>query len=271
MKRRLQRVVEEVTDPADDRLADFVDLADPGARRKRERDEIFIAEGFIAVRRLAESRHTVRSVLVERSKLGRIDDVVTRLDAPVYVADRDVLEATVGFHMHRGIVAAADRLPLPRVADVVDGAARVAVLEGLNDPENLGLIARSARAFGIDALVLDPTCIDPYYRRSVRVSMGEVLLLDIARSDDWPGDLDAIRTAGFETWAMTPAPDAEDLWDVDVPERLAMVFGAEGPGLTAQAVRRADRRVRIPISRDVDSINVGHAAAVTFAATRDDR
>jgi tRNA G18 (ribose-2'-O)-methylase SpoU len=258
----------EVADPADERLADFVDLADPGARRKRERDEIFIAEGFVAVRRLAESDHTVRSVLVERSKLGRIDDVVAGLGAPVYVADRNVLEATVGFHMHRGIVAAADRLPLPSVAELVDSAARIAVLEGLNDPENLGLIARSARAFGIDGLVLDPTCIDPYYRRSVRVSMGEVLLLDIARTDDWPGDLDAIRAAGFATWAMSPARDAEDLWDVDVPERLAMVFGAEGPGLSLQAMRRADRRVRIPISRDVDSINVGHAAAVAFAATR---
>jgi tRNA G18 (ribose-2'-O)-methylase SpoU len=260
--------VVDIADPEDERLADFVDLADPGARRKRERDEIFIAEGFIAVRRLAESRHTVRSVLVERSKLARLGDAVDHLGVPIYVADRDVLEATVGFHMHRGIVAAADRGPLPQVADLLDGASRLAVLEGLNDPENLGLIARTARAFGIDALVLDPTCIDPYYRRSVRVSMGEILLLDVARSDDWPGDLDVIRSAGFATWAMTPAADAEDLWDVDVPERIAMIFGAEGPGLSAQAMRRADRRVRIPICRDVDSINVGHAAAVTFAATR---
>ena len=259
--------VEEVTDPADERLADFIDLADPGARRKRERDEIFIAEGFIAVRRLAESRHTVRSVLVERSKLDRIADIVVGLTAPIYVADRDVVEATVGFRMHRGIVAAADRRPLSTVSDVLAGSARLAVLEGLNDPENLGLIARSARAFGVDALVLDPTCIDPYYRRSVRVSMGEILLLDVARTDDWPGDLDTIRSAGFATWAMTPAADADDLWGVDVPDRLAMVFGAEGPGLTTTAMRRADRRVRIPISADVDSINVGHAAAVAFAAT----
>lgn len=259
--------VVDVTDPGDERLADFVDLADPGARRRRERDELFIAEGFIAVRRLAESRHTVRSVLVDRSKLERLGDAVDHLGVPIYVADREVLEATVGFHMHRGIVAAADRRPLPRVADVLDVATRLAVLEGLNDPENLGLIARTARAFGIDALVLDPTCIDPYYRRSVRVSMGEILLLDVARSDDWPGDLDVIRSAGFVTWAMTPAPDAVDLWHVDVPERLAMVFGAEGPGLTGSAMRRTDRRVRIPISSDVDSINVGHAAAVTFAAT----
>lgn len=260
-------VAESITDPADPRLADFADLADPAARRRRERDEIFIAEGFVAVRRLVESRHAVRSVLVERSKLERLAGLVDSLGAPVFVADRDVLEATVGFHMHRGIVAAADRRPLPRVADVVADATRIAVLEGLNDPENLGLIARSARAFGIDALVLDPTCIDPYYRRSVRVSMGEILLLDVARSDDWPDDLDVIRAAGFATWAMTPASDADDLWTVEVPERLAVVLGAEGAGLTEWAMRRIDRRVRIPISRDVDSINVGHAAAVTFAAT----
>lgn len=260
--------VVEVTDSGDERLADFLDLADPGARRKRERDEIFIAEGFVAVRRLAESRHNVRSVLVDRSKLDRLDDILADLTAPVYVAERAVVEATVGFHMHRGIVAAADRRPLPTVADVLEGSTRIAVLEGLNDPENLGLIARSARAFGVDALVLDPTCIDPYYRRSVRVSMGEILLLDVARTDDWPGDLDTIRAAGFATWAMTPTADADDLWHADVPGRLAMVFGAEGTGLTTAAMRRSDRRVRIPISADVDSINVGHAAAVAFAATR---
>ena len=151
---------------------------------------------------------------------------------------------------------------------MLDGATRIAVLEGLNDPENLGLIARTARAFAIDAIVLDPTCIDPYYRRTVRVSMGEVLLLDVARSQNWPGDLDVISAAGLDTWAMTPAPDAVDLWDLEAPDRLAVIFGAEGPGLTEIAMRRADRRVRIPIDPAVDSINVGHAAAVTFAATR---
>ncbi len=186
----------------------------------------------------------------------------------MYVADNDVLATTVGFHMHRGIVASAERRPLPSVATVLDGATRIAVLEGLNDPENLGLIARTARAFAIDAIVLDPTCIDPYYRRTVRVSMGEVLLLDVARSQNWPGDLDVISAAGLDTWAMTPAPDAVDLWDLQVPDRLAVIFGAEGPGLTEIAMRCADRRVRIPIDPAVDSINVGHAAAVTFAATR---
>lgn len=260
-------MIEVIGDPADERLADFVDLADPAARRRRERDEIFVAEGFVAVQRLVESRHAIRSVLVATSKLDRLDDVIDELRCPVYVADTAVLEATVGFHMHRGIVAAADRLPLPSVAAVLDGATRIAVLEGLNDPENLGLIARSARAFGIDALVLDPTCIDPYYRRTVRVSMGEVLLIDVARSHDWPSDVDVIAAAGFEIWAMTPSGDV-DLWTLDPPERLAVLLGAEGPGLTTAAQRRAGRRVRIPIDPAVDSINVGHAAAVTFAMAR---
>lgn len=255
-----------VDDPDDERLADYVDLADPAARRRRERDEIFIAEGLIAVKRLVESGHVVRSILVAGKKLERLEGAVGDLDVPVYIADDDVLAATVGFNLHRGMVAAADRRPLPGVAQVLAGATRIAVLEGLNDPENLGLIARTARAFGVDALVLDPTCIDPYYRRTVRVSMGEILLVDVARSDEWPGGLDVIRAAGFEIWATTPAGDAVSVWGIDVPDRLAVVLGAEGPGLAPATMAKADRLVRVPISPAVDSINVGHAAAVVFAA-----
>ncbi len=140
------------------------------------------------------------------------------------------------------------------------------MLEGLNDPENLGLIARSARAFGIDALLLDPTCIDPYYRRTVRVSMGQVLLLAVARFTDWPAGIAAVHAAGFETWALTPAADAVDIWTCPVPPRVALLLGAEGPGLRATTLRASSQRVRIPIRADVDSINVGHAAAVAFAA-----
>jgi tRNA G18 (ribose-2'-O)-methylase SpoU len=141
------------------------------------------------------------------------------------------------------------------------------VLEGLNDPENLGLIARSARALGVGALLLDPTCIDPYYRRTVRVSMGQVLLLDVARFDDWPAEMEIVHDAGFESWALTPDAAATSIWDADLPERLAIVLGAEGPGLTEATLQRASRRVRIPISADVDSLNVGHAAAIAFAIT----
>ena len=183
----------------------------------------------------------------------------------MYVASREVLASTVGFDLHRGAVAVAERRPLPSVAEAVAGASRIAVLEGLNDPENLGAIARSARAFGIGALVLDPTCIDPYYRRTIRVSMGEVLFLPVARAATWPGDLAALSSLGFETWALTPDPAAEPIWSLDVPSRVAIVLGAEGPGLSRRARAAVARHVRIPIDPDVDSLNVGHAAAVAFA------
>jgi tRNA G18 (ribose-2'-O)-methylase SpoU len=249
----------------DPRLADYADLADPAARRRRERNELFVAEGALAVARLLESPHRVRSILVTPKHRDRVAALPGAAGVPLLVADEEVVARTVGFHFHRGVVAAAERLPLPSVADVVTRAQRLAVLEGLNDPENLGLIARSARAFGLDGLLLDPTCIDPYYRRTVRVSMGEVLLLDVGRIDAWPAGLGELHAAGFETWALTPAGDAASIWDLDVPQRLAFVLGAEGPGLSAAAMAAAIRRVRIPISGEVDSLNVGHAAAVAFA------
>ncbi len=254
-----------IDDPADPRLADYVQLPDPGARRRLERDELFVAEGITAILRLLTSGHRVRSVLVTPQALTRFAGALDPVDAPVYVAPKAVLAATVGFDLHRGAVAAADRRPLPTLPDVVAGARSLGVLEGLNDSENLGAVARSARAFGIDGLVLDPRCIDPYYRRTVRVSLGEVLHLPVARAADWPGDLDVLHAAGFETWALTPAPDAADLWSLAVPPRVAVLLGAEGPGLSAAALAAATRQVRIPIAEDVDSLNVGHAAAVAFA------
>jgi tRNA G18 (ribose-2'-O)-methylase SpoU len=255
-----------IEDPADPRLADYFELADPTARRRRERDQLFVVEGITAIERLLESEHRIRSVLVTPRAHARLAGRLAGLAAPVFVASREILAATVGFDLHRGAVAAADRRPLRDVADVLTGAHRVAVLEGLNDAENLGAIARSARALGVEAMVLDPTCIDPYYRRIVRVSMGEVLLLPIARAGAWPGELHAVRDAGFTLWALTPDPTADDLWSLGVPERVAVLLGAEGPGLTNAALRAADRRVRIPINPTVDSLNVGHAAAIAFAA-----
>jgi tRNA G18 (ribose-2'-O)-methylase SpoU len=260
-----------IDDPADPRLADYLDLADPGARRRRERDELFVVEGVTAIGRLLDSDHRVRSILVTPRARGQLATRLEGLDAPVYVASRDVLKATVGFDLHRGAVAAADRRPLHEVADVAATARRVAVLEGLNDAENLGAVSRSARALGVDALVLDPTCIDPYYRRIVRVSMGEVLLLPVARARRWPDDLDLLQREGFDVWALTPDRAADDIWTLAAPDRVALLLGAEGPGLTAKALAAADRRVRIPIDAAVDSLNVGHAAAIAFAALTRDR
>ncbi len=257
----------------DPRLADYQLLNDQRARRTREADDFFIAEGYVAIDRVIDSGHRLRSVVLTPSRVERftprIERIVERGETPppVHVVHREVLATVVGFDLHRGVVAAADRRPLPAVDEIVAGTARrIAVLEGLNDAENVGVIARAARALGIDALVLDPTCTDPYSRRTVRVSMGEILHLPVARSTDWPGDLTRLGAGGFETWAMTPSGDVE-LWSMRTPERLAIVLGAEGPGLTDAAIAGCDRRVRVPIDPAVDSLNVGHAAAISFAAT----
>ncbi len=263
----------EIDDPDDPRLDDYCLLNDQAARRTREGDEFFIAEGYLPIERVIDSGHALRSVLVTPSRVERIAERVPDLiegDTPLYVMTRDLIEHAVGFDLHRGVVASAQRRPVPTVADIAASPARrIAVLVGLNDAENVGVISRAARALGIDALVLDPACTDAYSRRTVRVSMGEVLHLPIARARDWPRDLDTLHDAGFESWAMTPAPDAVDLWSTppeSLNDRLAIVVGAEGPGLDDATMRATTRRVRIPIRPDVDSLNVGHAAAITFAA-----
>ena len=235
-------------------------------RQRREGEEFFIAEGPLAIERLLQSDHILRSVLVSARKYERLAPLLDGLTEPVYVAATDVLKATVGFDIHRGAVAAADRKPPPLLEALLPTVRRIAVLEGLNDPENLGAIARSARAFGIDALVLDPTCIDPYYRRTVRVSMGEILFIPVTRASNWKAGLEIIRQNGFETWALTPRAEAADLWTLPVPDRLALLVGAEGPGLSRVVLNAATREVRIPIASDVDSLNVAAAAAVAFAA-----
>lgn len=263
------QVVDDIDDP---RVADFRRLNDAQYRRILEGGEWFVAEGPVPVERLLGSRHRVRALLVAEQKLDRLLSSVepgSRGSLPaVYVADRTLVNEIVGFDLHRGVVASADRVPHPTVAALGARTRRLVVLEGLNDPENLGLIARSARALGADGMVLDPTCTDPYSRRSVRVSMGEILYLPTARADpaDWPAaTLATLRDAGFATWAMTPAVDAVDVWTLDVPERIALLFGAEGPGLTASAMAGVDHRVSIPIAEDVDSLNVAASAAIGLA------
>jgi tRNA G18 (ribose-2'-O)-methylase SpoU len=260
-----------IEDPADHRLDDYRSLNDQAFRRRYEGDELFIAEGYVAIDRLIESDHVIRSVLLAPSRVGRFAAHLPTLAArnvDVFVAERSLIADVVGFDLHRGVVACAQRRPPLSIGEMIQDAGRIAVLEGLNDNENLGAIARAARAFRIDGLLIDPTCTDPYSRRTVRVSMGEVLTLPIARVERhaWPGVLGDLRAAGFEVWAMTPASAAEDLWSVDVPHRVAVILGAEGPGLTRETLAGADRHVRIPISAEVDSLNVGQAAAVTFAA-----
>lgn len=255
----------------DPRLADYRQLADPASGARHADGGWLICEGLVALGKLAASDHVIRSVLCEPKHRDRVVEQLGDREVTVFVAAPDVLRGVVGFRFHRGVVASADRLSLPSVAALVTTVAaaptgRLLVAEGLNDPENLGLIARTARAFGVDGVVIDPRCIDPYYRRTIRVSMGEILRLPTARSVDWPSDLDVIHAAGFETWAMTPQGDV-DLAACAPPSHLAIVVGAEGPGLDRATIERATRRVRIPIDPAVDSINVGHASAIALSAT----
>ncbi len=259
-----------IDDPADPRLADYRLLHGAAALRTQADDTHFVAEGWAAIARTLDSGHSLRSLLLLPARLDRLRQDFPDLadsDVPVHVVGREVLQATVGFDVHRGVLAAAERKPAPGVDDLASTVTRLAVLEGLNDAENVGVISRAARALGVDGLVLDPTCTDPYARRTVRVSMGEVLHLPAARASRWPEALDRLATHGFETWALTPDEGASDIWSLPVPNRLALVLGAEGPGLSDTAMERASRRVRIPIADDVDSLNVGHAAAVAFAIT----
>ncbi|WP_369131665.1 TrmH family RNA methyltransferase [Modestobacter sp. I12A-02662] len=264
---------ELITDPADERVADFRDLVAGDRRPGTERGTgPVIVEGVPAVQRLLASPYRVRAVFGVPGRVAALDlpDGV-----PAYEADKWVVSDVIGFRLTRGVVASADRRP-PADLDALltgpDPAAprRLAVLEALNDHENLGSIARSAVALGVDGLLLDPQCADPLYRRAVRVSMGHVLALPFAVLPDWPGGLARLHAAGYLTVALTPAEDAVDLAAVDpvAHPRTAVLLGAEGPGLTPETQAAARVRARIPMSSGVDSLGVAAAAAVAFAALR---
>jgi tRNA G18 (ribose-2'-O)-methylase SpoU len=251
----------DISDADDPRIADYVDLTDPDLRRRVEAERgYFIAESPLVIRALIAARRSVRSVLVTEKQYDALADALEAISASVYVAPPGVLRRVVGFDLHRGAVAAADRWPLPSVEALLRDARRIAVLQKVNDHENLGVLFRSAAAFGIDGVLLDAECSDPLYRRTVRVSIGHVLHVPWTRL----GTLDEVRTQGFDTVAMTPHADAVALHDLVWPDRAALLFGAEGDGLSADWLDGADVRARIPMQDPVDSLNVATAAAIAF-------
>jgi tRNA G18 (ribose-2'-O)-methylase SpoU len=262
-----------VVDRDDVRLAPYRDLTDADLRRAYEgRERIFVVEGQLAVRALLASSYGVRSMLVAESRLVAVADLVamvTDRGADVLVAAPAVVAATVGFNLHRGVVALGERATPATPAAVLAAAARrpgavLALIEGVNDHENLGALFRNAAAFGVAGVLLDRTCADPLYRRSVRVSLGHVLRVPWAHGASWPGDLDAVRAAGFDIIALTPSPGAADLADRPGTRPVAVLVGAEGPGLTAVTLAAVGEWIRIPMAEGVDSLNVATAAAVAF-------
>ncbi len=265
-----------LTDPDDERLADYVSLTDVALRSRHEPEKgLYIAESSTVLGRALAAGHRPRSVLVSPRWLPDLTAMLEARDPAgepvrVYVAEPPVLEAITGFHVHRGALAAMHRPPLPAVADVLAGARRVAVLEDVVDHTNVGAAFRSAAAIGVDAVLVTPRCADPLYRRSVRVSMGTVFQVPWTRVDPWPGGIELLRGAGFVTAALALSDDSVslDALEADPPERLALVLGAEGDGLKPATIAAADLTVRIPMAGGVDSLNVAAAGAVAFWATR---
>lgn len=263
-----------VDDAHDPRLADYVQLNDAALRRRVEHERrVFIVEGLLAIEALLASDYEVRSVLVDERAHRRLAAALAHVEAPVYVVDDEVLRATVGFDLHRGAVASAARPPddlvtVDRFAGET-GARRLLVLEGINDHENLGAIFRNAAAFGVDAVLLDPTCADPLYRRAVRVSLGHVLRVPFARVP-WPSSLEHLHADGWRTVALTPSAErsVDELAAELRGERLALLLGAEGPGLPERTIAAASLRARIPMASGVDSLNVATAAAVALHVLR---
>ena len=255
--------IERVTDPADPRLRDFTELRDVQVRSRREPIEgLFIAEGEATIRRALDAGYVPRAVLTTDRWLTPMGDLLGSADAPILVVDEELLEATTGYPVHRGALASMARRPLSSLADVVDGATRIVVLEDLVDHTNVGAVFRSAAALGMDAVVLTDRCADPLYRRAIRTSMGAVFTVPWTRVDG----PEALHEAGFELVALTPAADAVDLRSYRGAPKVALALGSEGDGLSARWLDAADVRVFIPMAHGVDSLNVAAAAAVACYA-----
>lgn len=263
-----------LSDPHDDRLADYVSLTDVALRRVLEPEGgLYVAESEKVIRRALAAGHRPRSYLMAARWLEDLEDVVAQAEAagvPVYVGEPDVIEGITGFHLHRGALASMHRPVLPPVAEVVADARRVLVVEDVVDHTNVGAVFRSAAGLGADGILVTPRCADPLYRRSVRVSMGTVFQVPWTRIDPWPGGVEVLRDLGFTVAALALADDAITLDELaaDPPERLALVLGTEGDGLSRRTVAAADVTVTIPMAGGVDSLNVAAAGAVAAWALR---
>ena len=259
----------EIDDAGDPRLADYRDLRDVELRKHLEAEHgLFIAEGEKVVRRAVEGGFPARSFLMAPRWLDGLEDVLRTSDAPCFVVSEKLAEDVTGFHVHRGALASLQRRALPTVDQVLAGARTVVVVEDIVDHTNVGAIFRSAAALGIDAVLLAPRCADPLYRRSIKVAMGAVFTMPYARIEDWYDALPEVSVAGFTTVALTLADDAVDLEKaVGDLDKVALVLGSEGHGLSPRWEQSADRRAIIPMAAGIDSLNVAAATAVACYVT----
>ncbi|MGM1016263.1 MAG: TrmH family RNA methyltransferase [Actinomycetota bacterium] len=293
--------IQRVTSADDPRLDDYRNLTDVALRRVQEPEGgLYIAESAKVIARATAAGHTPRSVLTQERWVEGIAAILGATPTPVYVVPDDVAESVTGYAVHRGALASMHRPALPTVADVVRDASvvlvledivdhtnvsgpkthapdtpqrtrsRIAILEGLTDHANVGSAFRNAAALGFDAVLVSPDCADPLYRRSVRVSMGTVFQVPWTRIPEWPAGVHQLQEAGYIVAGMTLGEGTItlDALVAENHEKLALVFGTEGHGITAPTDRILDRRVTIPMMGGVDSLNVAAASAVAFYATR---
>ena len=261
--------IERVRDAASDAVADYARLTDVTLRSAHEpANGLYIAESAKVIRRAIGAGHRPRSVLMEEKWLAGLEPSLGAFDIPVHLADPEQLEAITGYRVHRGALAAFERPALPDPAVLLANARRVVVLEDIVDHTNVGAIFRSVAALGADAVLVSPRCADPLYRRSVRVSMGTVFQVPWIRLPEWPEAARMLHAHDFSIAALALADGAVSLRALaaDPPDRLALVFGAEGDGLSRNALQAADHVVTIPMAHGVDSLNVAAAAAVVIYA-----
>ncbi len=264
----------EISDFSDPRLDVYARLTEGQLKNRAEPEKgLFIAESPNVIHRALDAGCVPVSLLMERKHiLGQAREIAERCgDVPLFTAPLPVLKELTGFPLTRGVLCAMRRPPEPSVEEICRDARRIAVLEEIMNPTNLGAIFRSAAALGMDAVLLTPACSDPLYRRSVRVSMGTVFQVPWAHlgtePDQWPHPgMERLREMGFRTVAMALRDDAVPIDDpaLMAEERLAIVLGTEGEGLAAQTIADCDYTARIPMSHGVDSLNVAAASAVAF-------
>ena len=258
-----------ISDLTHEGLADYSRLTDVALRRVSEPEGgLYIAESSKVIERALAAGHRPRSVLLQDKWLPEIEPLLADFDGPIFVGDAALLEQLTGYNMHRGAIASMHRPVLKTVAEIVEGARRIVVLEDIVDHTNVGAIFRSVAGLGADAVLITPRCADPLYRRSVRVSMGTVLQVPWTRLPDWPEGATVLKDLGFHLAALALDDRAVslDAFVATAPERVALLLGTEGDGLSPLALEHADTTVTIPMMHGVDSLNVASASAVALYA-----